>query len=237
MKNIVITGASTGIGRAICLAIAEDDVSLALIGRNEEGLSETKKLIEEKGGKAKVYLADLTTEAEQVGESILKDFDSIYAICNVAGVWHGVDKVYYGPMLWETPSSEIKNVLEVGVIAPVILTKTLLPAMVKNNEGKVLQISGTFENGATGWLHYYIGKKAIEDFTVGLSEELRPYKIQVNTISPSDTWTEAYAKYYPDADPSICNSPEDIAEEAKFLLSDKSDSITGQCIIIRNKNA
>jgi len=233
----VVTGASTGIGRAICLELSNPSSEFAIVGRNISELNKTKEMIENKGGQARVFIADLTKDSEKVALEILTVYKSIYAIFNVAGVWHGTNNVYYGPMLWETPTTEIESVLSVGIVAPVVFTKTLLPAMIQNNCGKVIQISGTFENGASGWLHYYIGKKAIESFTVGLSEELRKHKIQVNTISPSDTQTEAYLKFFPDVDSSFCNSPEDIAKLASFLASPAADSITGQCIVIRNKNA
>lgn len=85
----------------------------------------------------------------------------------------------------------------------------------------VINISGTFENGAKGWLPYYVSKKAIEDFTVGLSEELEDKGIRVNCISPSDTATEAYKKYFPEyIDESV--DPSEIADFALKLVKDET---------------
>ena len=61
----------------------------------------------------------------------------------------------------------------------------------------MINLSGTFENGAKGWLPYFVSKRAIEDLTLGLAQELEEKDIQVNCISPSDTATEAYAKFFP----------------------------------------
>lgn len=236
-QKAVITGASTGIGREISILLAKEGAEVILIGRRKEQLEETKSMIIRDGGNAHVYIADLRTEAEKVGYQILEKFVKIDIIVNVAGVWHDTNKAYYGPRLWELPEEEILEVMQVGILAPMLLTKAFLKPMIHAKHGKIINISGTFENGAKGWLHYYVSKKAIEEFTVGLSEELREYKIQVNAVSPSDTYTEAYAKFYPEESPNVCMDPKDIARLVLMLTMDDFDFITGQTIIARNKNA
>lgn len=236
-KKAVVTGASTGIGREISLILASEGAEVALIGRKEEELQKTKKMINDAGGKAHVFIADLRNETSVLGHRIIEVFKDIDIIVNAAGVWHNDDRAYYGLGLWELSDEEILEVMQVGIVAPMLLTKTLIPSMIRKKSGKVLNISGTFENGAKGWLHYYVSKKAIEEFTIGLSQELREYKIQVNTISPSDTYTEAYHKFYPNESADVCMDPKDIARVALELLLDDFDFITGQTIVLRNKNA
>jgi len=236
-KKAVVTGASTGIGREISYILAKEGAEIALVGRRSDELEKTKASIIGNGGKAQIFLADLRTESSVVGKNILEMFTMVDIVVNVAGVWHNDDKAYYGPRLWELSDDEILEVIQVGIIAPMFLTKTLLPPMVAKKAGKILNISGTFENGAIGWLHYYVSKKAIEELTTGLSQELREHKIQVNAISPSDTYTEAYHRFYPDVKRDVCMDPKDIARLALELLIDDFDFITGQTIIARNKNA
>lgn len=233
----VVTGASTGIGREICIALAKEGMNVALVGRNINGLRETQRLMQNNQGSSEVFVADLQTDAAKVAEAILDCYGTVDVIVNVAGVWHDENRAFYGPRLWELPEDEISKVMQVGIIAPMLLTSKLLPKMIEKKSGKILQISGTFENGAKGWLHYYVSKKAIEEFTIGLAQELREHRIQVNAISPSDTYTEAYAKFYPDESLESCMDPKDIAMLAVQLLNDKFDFITGQIIVARNKNA
>lgn len=235
----VVTAASVGIGREIAKAIARHGGRVALVGRSVQGLEETKEQIGTLGGGAKVFIADLrkSEDIKKLASDVLDEYGSVDIIANVAGVWHDAEKVYYGPQLWETPDEQINEVMDVGIRAPMLLTRALLPSMIQKRRGKVLQISGTFESGATGWLHYYVSKKALEHFTVGLSAELRPHKIQVNTISPSDTLTKAYRRFFPDAKEQECLSPVDVAKLAIFLLSADADHITGSCFVIRSKNA
>jgi NAD(P)-dependent dehydrogenase (short-subunit alcohol dehydrogenase family) len=156
---------------------------------------------------------------------------------NVAGVWHDDKIVYYGPHLEDTPAAQINEVLDVGIRAPMLLTRNFLRGMIQKRRGKVLNISGTFSSGGAGWLHYYVSKKAIEYFTIGLADELRVYEIQVNCISPSDVATEALKRFFPE-DATTAISPDDVARFAIFLLSDEiADNVTGQIIVIKNKIA
>jgi len=236
-KKAVVTGASTGIGREISLLLAKEGAEVALVGRRIDELEKTKDAVTQNGGTASVFAADLQSETTKVAETILKAYETVDIIVNAAGVWHDAEKAYYGPRLWELSEEQIHEVIRVGVVAPMLLTRALIPPMLTKKYGKIINISGTFENGAKGWLHYYVSKKAIEEFTVGLSQELREYKIQVNAVSPSDTYTEAYARFYPNESPDVCMDPKDIARLVLALSMDDFDFITGQTIIARNKNA
>ena len=86
----------------------------------------------------------------------------------------------------------------------------------------------------SGWLHYYVSKKAIESFTIGLAEEFREHEIQVNCISPDCVATEPFCQFAPE-DVEKALFPEDVANLAVFLLSENADHITGQTIVIWNK--
>ena len=96
----------------------------------------------------------------------------------------------------------------------------------------IINISGTFENGAKGWLPYYVSKRGMEDLTLGLSQELKGKQININCISPSDTATEEYIKYFPE-DAVDANKPEDIANEVVNLINSNE---TGKFVVIKNGN-
>jgi len=238
-KIALVTGASIGIGREIAKAIAANGGWVGLVARNINGLQETEKAIHELGGEAKIFVTDLRDEEaiNKLWSDVAENWRSIDILVNAAGVWHNDNIVYYGPRLESTPADQINEVLDVGIRAPMLLTRLVLPGMINKKCGKILNISGTFESGASGWLHYYVSKKAIEDFTVGLAEEARVHEIQVNCISPSDTLTEAYCKFFPNYNKKDIISPAEIAKFAIFLLSGDSDHITGSITVIRNKAA
>jgi len=234
----VVTGASTGIGRAIAIAIAQEGGQVALVARSLDGLIKTQKAIEELGGFAKIFVVDLREEngINSLAAQVKSEWGGVDIIVNAAGKWHEGDEIFYGSRLDETPPDQINNVFDVCIRAPMLLTRLFLPEMVSNKKGKILNISGTFYNGGSKWLHYYVAKKALEVFTKGLAEELQEHMIQVNCLSPNDTATEPLLKlFYEGKKPEIIMEPEEVARLAIFLLSSDADHITGQTISLRHR--
>jgi len=234
MKNkfAIVTGSSTGIGRAIALEFAKKGAFIALAGRSQDKLLRTKSLIVENGGKAEVFLGDFTKldSLKALITLIKQRTDKVDILVNVAGIWHGKDEVYAGKDFESFAKQVILDTYAVGLTAPTLLTHAFIPLMPKN--GKILNISGTFESGAKGWLPYYVSKKAIEDLTVGLAEELKEKNIQVNCISPSDTATEAYKKYFPQYIKDAIE-PSEIGEYAAYLCSREARNVTGKVFVMK----
>ena len=238
-KVAVVTGASRGIGRAIALAVSKEGSHVCLVARTKSALEETRDLIIEAGGKATVIQTDLTkdNEIENLVASIIDHVGTPDILVNVAGVWHNNEIIYQGPHLENTPVQQIHEVIDVGLKAPFLLSRLVLPSMIRNLSGKILQISGAFEGEteAVGWLHYYVTKKALEAFTRGLAEEVRQFEIQVNCISPWFVATGPALRLYPKKVMRNALTPEDVARYAVFLLSDEAQHITGSITVLRNK--
>ena len=229
-KLAVVTGASTGIGQAISVQMAKEGVFIILIARTKKGLEETLKIIKENGGKGKIIITDLAS-IQSLNKTIshIKSFSNrIDVLVNVAGIWHGKNEVYVGTNFEAFSPKVIKDTYTVGILAPTLLIHGFIPLMPK--KAKIINISGTFESGAKGWLPYYASKRTIEDLSVGLSEELKDKDIQVNCISPSDTATEAYKKYFPQYIKDAIN-PQEIAKFAVYLCS--KDNITGKVFVMK----
>jgi len=231
-KTAIVTGASTGIGQAIAVEMAKKGAFVYLVARNMKGLLETKALIKKAGGNSDALVADLSNveKTNNLIEVIKAKTNKVDILANIAGIWHGKDEVYADKDYEGFDQKVIVDTYMVGTIVPSLLAHAFIPLMPKN--GKILNLSGTFENGAKGWLPYFVSKKAIEDLTIGLAEELRDKDIQVNCISPSDTATKAYGKYFPQyMDEAI--EPQKIAEQAVYLCSEEANSITGKVFVMK----
>ena len=124
-------------------------------------------------------------------------------------------------------TATVLDTFSVGLIAPTLLVHGLVSIMPQGSN--IVNLSGTFENGAKGWLPYFVSKRGIEDLTKGLSEEFKDKQINVNCISPSDTATEEYKKYFPE-DAIGANSPETIAKETVNLINSNQ---TGQFVVVK----
>lgn len=228
-KFSIVTGASSGIGRAIALELAKEGSFVALVGRAEDKLLKTKSLIAEIGGNAHVFLGDFTNpdSLDALIASIKQQTKVVDVLVNVAGIWHGKNEVYANTDFESFPKQVILDTYSVGLTAPTLLTHAFIPLMPKT--GKIINISGTFENGAKGWLPYFVSKRALEDFTVGLSQELKDKDIQVNAISPSDTATDAYKKYFP----QYVKDAIDPIEIGQFVIKLCSEDTTGKVFVLK----
>jgi NAD(P)-dependent dehydrogenase (short-subunit alcohol dehydrogenase family) len=171
MKTVVVTGASAGIGRAVAVELGRRGWRVALVARRKEELEKTKLMVEVAGGQAEVMVCDLANKDEI--NSLVVRIDGwvgqVNALVNIAGVWHGKDEVYAGRELQSFTQETVCDTLTVGLIAPILLAKGLLLKMKKGD--CIVNLSGTFENGGSGWIPYFASKRGLEDFSMGLSEE------------------------------------------------------------------
>lgn len=231
-KNVIVTAASTGIGRATAIEFAKKGGHLLLVARTKDRLEDTKRLVEEGGGTAEIFVVDLSdiTSISNFITEVKSKYQTIQALCNIAGIWHGENEVFTGKDYETFTQKVILDTFMVGTIAPSLLSHACIPLMPKG--AAIMNLSGTFESGAKGWVPYYVSKRAIEDLTVGLAQELKGKEIRVNGISPSDTATDAYKKYFPEYIPDAI-TPEKIAEYAVYLCSDEAKNINGKIFVLK----
>lgn len=229
-KIAIVTGASTGIGRAVAIEFAKEGAYVALVGSTQEKLLKTKSLIAESGGKSDVFIGDFTNidSVNTFIALIKKQTDKIDILANIAGIWHGKDEVYANKDFEIFSEEVILDTYSVGLSVPTLLAHAFIPLMPHGSA--IVNLSGTFENGAKGWLPYYVSKRGIEDLTIGLSQELSDKGIRVNCVSPSDTATEEYKRFFPD-DAIGAQSPEQVA---KFFVEIVGRDVTGKVFVIKN---
>ena len=141
-----------------------------MVARTKQRLDETLRLVQKEGGHGKIIIADLSTidSLNMCISSVKKEASTIDILINVAGIWHGKDEVYAKRDFETFPQKVILDTYTVGMIAPTLFAHAFIPLIPKG--GKIVNISGTFESGAKGWLPYFVSKRAIEDLTIGLAE-------------------------------------------------------------------
>ncbi len=183
-KVMLITGASSGIGRALALLAAQKGAYVGLLARREEPLREAVQKIEDQGGKAVALKADVSNDedVERAVKSTVERFGSLDILVNNAGLG------YFGPV--ETMSlDDLDRILQVNVYGIVRMVKTCLPYL-KKSKGIVLNISSGLSKRALPYLAAYAGSKAMVDaLSDALRLELEEYGIKVLNYGPPETRT------------------------------------------------
>jgi len=180
-KLVLITGASSGIGRETAIAFAKKKAILAISGRNKKNLISLKTLIENQGGKVKIFPFDLTNTSKipLLIDEIKKEFNStIDVLINNAGV------SVFG-LIENIPQKEYLQVMKVNFLAPVALTQAVIPGMKEKEFGLIINISsGAAKRGLPLLSAYCSSKAAFNSFTESVRVELVPYGIKIMSFSP-----------------------------------------------------
>ena len=187
MKKItIISGASRGIGRAIAAQLAKEEHFVMLLARNAEEIGELEFEIDQAGGKALSFVADISNELEvnEVVKQVMHDFHRIDCVINNAGV--GVFK-----QTEDLAATDWDTVMNVNVKGSFLLTKAALPHMKLAGSGHIVGIASDVSKRtfATGSL-YTASKYAQHAFFESLRREVRALGIKVSVVYPGlvDTW-------------------------------------------------
>ncbi len=243
-KNILVTGAGSGIGRAIAILFAQHGANLALIDINKEAIRKVSAECEELGIKVKHYTTDVS-EADQVKQmvdEVFADFEQIDILVNNAGIGATfVSIIHMKEEQWD-------QIIKVNLKSVFLVTRAIARRMIKNKapkdqlRGKIINMSSMRgKTGRSGFGAYGASKAGIIILTQTLAQELGPKKITVNAICPGLIKTPIYGNISIEnlAGSSLptclekfkpVGLPEDVAKVALFLASSDSDFTTGQSI-------
>ena len=240
-KTAIVTGGAGGLGRSMVAAYAEAGANVVVASRNRENIERVAGEINAKGQSALAIPVDVT-QADAVDELVqrtVEAFGALDVIVNNAGRWGRS----YVPE--DTPLDEWREVVDqnlTGVFIPCIAAGK---QMIKQQRGKIINISSTAgSKGNPGQLHYSAAKAGVISLTNNLAMMWAKHNINVNCILPGLTATEELKGYgiIPSSVDEDGNAvprldlppnPEDVADLALFLASSASDALTGENYPIR----
>jgi NAD(P)-dependent dehydrogenase (short-subunit alcohol dehydrogenase family) len=243
-KVALISGGATGMGAAAALAIAREGAKVAIVDRNAEDGEKTAAAIRAGGGEAVFAAADVSDEASvnSAVAAVVAKLGPITALFNHAG------SIVIKPFL-ETTLAEWEWLMAVNVRSMFLMTKAVLPSMLKAGGGAIVCTSSISAVAATpNEVLYDTTKGACHMFARAIAVEYRERGVRCNAVCPGFIATphgnrevEGLTKYGVDvSDPTIAlqqgrmGLPEDVAGAVVFLLSDEARFITGTQLFVDN---
>jgi 3-oxoacyl-[acyl-carrier protein] reductase len=229
-KVALVTGASRGIGRAIAIAFAQAGAAVAITARSRANLEAVAAEARGCGSEALAVTADLGVpdDAARIAPAALERFGRIDILVNNAGIVHPrVALVDFDPGLW-------RQVIEVNLVAAAMLTRSVLPSMIANGSGKIINLSSIGgRRGGKGRSAYRATKAGLISLTESVAAEVKPHGIDAVCICPGGVDTEGYREAFGSggrAENPRLMLPQEIASLAVFLASDESSAVTGTAI-------
>ncbi|MBG1259623.1 SDR family NAD(P)-dependent oxidoreductase [Nostoc commune] len=178
-KRAFVTGSNSGIGEGIAKALAQEEATVVVHGRNEKEASRVVQEIAANGGKAFVAIGDLATdiETEEVVDRVLSTLGAVDILVNNAGAYFLRDWMNSTPSQW----MELYNI---NVVSMVRITLLLVPQMRELGWGRIINMSSSVATQPTPIADYSATKAANLNLTVSLAKELARTGITVNAVSP-----------------------------------------------------
>ena len=240
-KSVIVTGATSGIGRATAETFAREGASIVLVGRNESVLKEVAAIVRAGGGEAAACAVDLTApdSADAVVKAALDAYGQIDVLVNAAGV-------IASGTLEQTTDATWDEMIAVNLSAPFRLMRAAAPYL-RARRGAVVNVSSV--NGLRsfpGVLAYCVSKAGVDHLTRCAAIEMAPLGVRVNAVNPGVTVTNLHRRSGMDEDRYAAflerskethplgrpGRPDEIAELIVFLASERAAWMTGETIPI-----
>ena len=240
-KVAIITGAGSGIGRAIALAYAKEGAKVVAFGRTKSRIEETAAEIAALGQSALAVAGDVTRGADvkSAVEAALRRFGGVDILVNNAGVT--------GPSvrIEGVEESEWDETMNTNVKGLFLFTKAVLPQMIKEKRGNIINVSSRAgvrrERKALRSVPYTVSKFAVEGFTYGVSVQLKGTGINVNSLVPRYTRTGFQEHLSPEAlrlyseESGTPLEPESVVPVAVYLAALSPGELTGESVSVDSK--
>jgi len=226
-KVALVTGANSGIGREIALTFAQEGATVVLAARREAKLKEVAREVRNRGGESLVVPTDVSQEDQvvaMVGQA-LAEFGRVDVLVNNAGMGH------WGPVV-EFKTEEWDEVFDVNVKGTFLCCREVLPSMVEQKRGRIINISS--DAGEIPFAEssaYCAAKAAVIAFSRCLALEMLPHNVGVHVICPGYVDTPWYNGDSSAADRSRMLKSEDIAQLALYLASMPSRVLIDEIVI------
>ncbi|HEY3330314.1 MAG TPA: 3-oxoacyl-[acyl-carrier-protein] reductase [Capsulimonadaceae bacterium] len=236
-KSALVTGGGTGIGKAICLALAAAGAKVAVANRSSIAAAQAvADEIKAAGGEAIALQGDVARaeDADNFVQQVLTSFGALDIVVNNAGTTRDTLLMRMSEDDWDT-------VLDTNLKGTFLVTRAAIKPMMKARRGKIVNITSVMGLiGNPGQANYSASKAGIIGFTRTVAKEVGSRNIQVNAVAPGFIETPMTDSLKPELKETVTKqipagrlgNPDDVAKLVTFLCSSDADYITGQTITV-----
>ena len=229
-KNILVTGASQGLGRQLALTFAREGATgLSLIARHLAPLQKVRDEVDEISKRTNVLAVEADVgKISDIERLVATTLDAFGGRLDV--VVNNASTIGSAPMpfLLDYPLEGFQNVMNTNLIGPFLIIKNVLPAMVENGGSIINVTSDAGATGYPGWGAYGISKFGLEGLSQTWAAELEETGVRVNWVDPGNMNTAMHRAAEPEEDPAQWADPKDVTEVFVFLASDESRHVRGK---------
>jgi NAD(P)-dependent dehydrogenase (short-subunit alcohol dehydrogenase family) len=226
-KVALITGASSGLGRAFALALAAEGARVFLVARREDKLRDVVREITDAGGDASYHVLDVRVVPAlyDVVDVLLARYRRLDILVNNAGLG------FRAPLL-EVKRSEISAMLETDLAAAIYLTQASLHALLRSAPSDIVNISSIagLEGFAEGTVHC-AAKAGLVGFTRALAAELKPANIRVTSICPGSVDTEFFENFRPTLERPQRLTTDEVVHALLYVLTSPPNVLHGEVVL------
>ena len=235
-RTVVVTGGSRGIGRAIALRFASKGTRIVIVHYDPDEIAaqETVAMVSQRGATAESKKVDLSDfqAVDELFKDILARCGNIHVLVNNAGITKDT-------LLMRMSEADWDAVLHVNLKSVFNCTKAVIRSMLKQREGRIVNISSVVgQMGNAGQSNYAASKAGIMGFTKSVAREAAPRGVTVNAVAPGYVDTdmtkvlpdEVKAAFLQQVPLGRVGTPQDVAEAVHWLCSEAAGYITGQVL-------
>jgi NAD(P)-dependent dehydrogenase (short-subunit alcohol dehydrogenase family) len=232
---VIVTGGGSGIGRATCVRMAQSGAAVVMVDVNSRSLDETGHILKKGGCETEPIPLTMDIRSEgQMSEMIqatMERYGRIDILVHSAGILRAKDS---GPkVMTDIAVSEWDEVMEVNLKGTFLINRAVLPVMIKQRYGQIVNISST--SGLKGRAFdsvYCASKFGVLGLSQSLAEEVRSYGIRVNVILPDAVNTPMWEQNGPIRAPGYALDPSQVADLICYVVSLPMDTVLGDLAIL-----